>query len=323
MTTGECIIDGTDIATLGMFIDRDGSNDLLSFPTRRNPYENDWNEEDGIEVDLSVATFDAKKVIINYVMMADNYNQFKERLQAFETLHYQPGSRNIYVREFATTFILRFSAFMDYRHKGGYYNPSRKIARIAVEYWMDDPMQIYTDAISSPVGLPARYSNVSLNGIDLSKYGIIVNEVYSSALKPRSAKDVLIRKINIINGQIADDGEIGDTGVFVSKKKKSREFSIDCTMIADSTNSLLINMNALFNVLKSQLPVSLKLAYESIYCFYTKMIRFRKRTIFSHKVSVEFTIQMREVSWMELKRLLATHSGLVVISQDGKLIMAI
>lgn len=320
MSIGECIIDGTDIATLGMFIERDGSNDLLSFPTLRKPDENDWSEEDGLEVDLSGVTFDAKKVTISYVMIADNYNLFKQRLNAFEQLHLQPQDRAIYVREFAKTFILRFTEFKGYNHKGGYYNPARKRARLAVEYWMDDPLQIYTGAISSPVGDPAGYSNVALNSIDLSKYGIIVNEIYSSALRPRSAKDVLVRRVNTVHGQVADDGEIGDTGVFVPKKKKSRELILDCTMIAESTNSLLINMNALFNVLRSDMPVSLKLAYESIYCFYTKMSRFRKRTVFSRKVSVEFTIHLREVTWKQLIRLLATQQGYVIATQDGKII---
>ncbi len=122
MSAGECIIDGTDIATLGMFIERDGSNDLLVFPSRRTPDTNDWFEEDGLEVDLSGVTFDAKMVVINYVMIADNYVVFKQRLSAFENLHNQPASRSIYIREYATTFTLRFQSFVNYDHRGGYYN---------------------------------------------------------------------------------------------------------------------------------------------------------------------------------------------------------
>lgn len=323
MSAGGCIIDGTDIDTLGMFIERDGSNDLLMFPVRRNPDVNDWNEEDGIEMDIAAPTFDAKKVTINYVMIADNYNLFKQRLRAFEQLHYQPGNRAIYIREFATTFILRFEGFSGYKHQGGYYNPSRKVAKIYVDYWMDDPLQMYTSAISAPVGPSVIRSHVVLSGRDLSAYGIVVNEIYSSALKPRSAKDILVRKVNIINGQEADKMEIGQTGVFVEKKKKSRELSIDCTMTADTTNELMINMTALFGVMRSSTPISLKIAHESLYCYYTKMSRFRKAAPFSRKVRVEFTLQLKEVSWKQLIRLLASQSLLYVIStQDGKIIKA-
>lgn len=322
MTTGQCIIDGVDIATFGAFIERDGSNDLLVFPERRRPDENDWSEHDGLEVDLEGVTFEPKKVVMNYVLVADNYNAFKQRLKALETLHFQPGNRSIYIREFDSTFQLRFSGFSSYSHKGGYYNPARKRAKISVEYWMDDPLQMYTTAIGSPVGPTVIHSNVAINGIDLSKYGIIVNEVYSSALRPRSVKDVLIRKVNNIHGQIVDSGEIG-AGVYVDKTRKSKEISIDCTMIADTANQLKINLNALFNVVSADSPVSLKLAYESSYCYYVKMSRFRKRTPFSRKVSVEFTLHMREMSWRELVRLFATQNGLILTTQDGKFIKAI
>lgn len=322
MTTGQCIIDGVDIATLGAFIERDGSNDLLAFPERRKPDENDWAEHDGLDIDLEGVTFEPKKVVINYVIIADNYNAFKQRLKAFETLHFQPGNRSIYIREFDSNFQLRFLGFSSYSHKGGYYNPARKRAKISVEYWMDDPLQMYTTAIGSPVGPTAVHSNVSINNVDLSKYGIIVNEVYSSALKPRSAKDILTRKINHIHGQIADDGQIG-IGVYADKKKKSKDISIECTMIAGTANQLKINLNALFNVVSADSPISLKIAFESSYCYYVKMSKFRKRTPFSRKVSVEFTLHMREVSWREYIRLLAAQNGLVLITQDGKFIKAI
>lgn len=318
MSAGECIIDGTDISTLGMFIARNGSNDLLVFPSRRVPDINDWFEEDGLDVDLSGVTFDAKKVVINYVMIADNYPLLKQRLNAFHNLHNQPGSRSIYIREYATTFTLRFQSIVNYEHRGGYYNSSRKRAKISVEYYMDDPLQLYTSAIGSPVGPDATTARVKINSLDLSKYGITVREVYSSALRPRSVKDILIRKVENIPGLIADDGTISGSMELHTPKRKAKEIQISCAMSSDSVNNLLINMNALFTVLRSDLPLSISHTAEQSLCYYTKMSSFRKETSFSRKIRLSFTLHLQEISWSQLIKILTTKTGYAIVTQDGK-----
>lgn len=321
MSAGECIIDGTDIATLGMFIERDGSNDLLVFPSRRVPDTNDWFEEDGLEVDLSGVTFDAKKVVINYVMIADNYPLFKQRLNAFHNLHNQPGSRSIYIREYATTFTLRFQSFVNYEHRGGYYNYSRKRAKIFVEYYMDNPLEMYTSAIGSPVGPDATFAGVKINAVDLSKYGITVREVYSSALRLRSFKNVLIRTAENYPGQIADDGKITGSTELVTPKRKAKEIQISCAMSSDSVNNLLINMNALFAVLRSDVPVAFSHTSEQSFCYYTKMSSFRKETSFSWKIRVSFVLHLQEISWSQLMKVLTTQTGYAIVTQTGKRII--
>lgn len=318
MSAGECIIDGTDIATLGMFIERDGSNDLLVFPSRRTPDTNDWFEEDGLEVDLSGVTFDAKKVVINYVMLADNYPQFKQRLNAFDALHNKPASRSIYIREYATTFTLRFQSFVNYEHRGGYYNQRRKIAKISVEYYMDNPLAMYTGAIGSPVGPDGIFAGVKINAVDLSKYGITVREVYSSALKPRSFKNILIRTAENYPGQVADDGKITGSLELYTPKRKAKEIQISCAMTSDTVNNLLININSLFAVLRSDVPLTFSHTSEQSLCYYTKMTSFRKETAFARKVYVSFTLHLQEISWEQLTRLLTTQSGKAVITQTGQ-----
>lgn len=314
MTTGQCIIDGVDIATLGAFIERGGSNDLLMFPERRKPDQNDWFESDGLEIDVSDVSFDAKKVTINYVILADNYNEFKDRLNGFQMLH-NKTEVDIYVREYDTTFALRYVQSSGYRHKGGYYNYKRKIGKVYIDYIMDDPMQLYTDAIGSPVDGVATFSNVLIDNRDLSAYGIMVNDVYTSAFKPRSAKNVLVNKIHSIDGQVVDE---------VAASKGSKEIVIDCVMTASSVASLKINLNALFNVMRKNVaPVSLRLAHESIDCYYMKMSQFRKLTPFSRKIRVAFKLHLQEVSWMQLFRFLATQNGMRINTQNGKYIIAI
>lgn len=307
--TGSCIIDGTDLATLGIFIERGGSDDFLSFPDRRTPDFNDWAEYDGLDVDLSDLSFDAKKVTVNYVLTAADESAFKSRLNAFETLHFAAGYRSVFVREFNKTFQLRFTGFADYSHKGGFYKNGKKTGKIAAEYVMDDPLQLYTTAVDIPITTRATLSHVQLNGIDLSRFGIVVRDIYSTVLRPRSAKSVLERKINIISGTTAD--------VDVSPKKQPREIIIKCAMLAETLSELLTNLSALWANVNITTAVKLHAAGEGLNCYYTKMASFKKETAFNRKVKVSFDLHLQEFSEIQLARLLAAENNYLITTEDG------
>src|SRR5690606_41094810 len=58
---------------------------------------------------------------------------------------------------------------------------------------MDDPVQFFTPAIISPIFTRDSLAQITLNGHDLSRFGIVVRDIYSTVLRPRSAKPVLER----------------------------------------------------------------------------------------------------------------------------------
>jgi hypothetical protein len=311
--TGSCIIDGVDISTLGMFIERGGSDDFLSFPNRREPDQVDWPDEDGLDVDLTDCYFDAKTVKVNYVIIAEDEVTFKNNLNTFETLHFVPGYRQIYVKEFNKTFSLRFVGFSDYKHSGGLYKRAKKIGKITAEYSMDDPLQIFTDAINTPISTREYLSHISINGYDLSRFGIVVQDVYSTALRPHSAKSVMERKISNLNGAIADVG--------VTPKTQPRTIEIQCTMLAGSYSEFMTNYTALFNNLRISQPVKLNIrTNKSIYCYYNKMNSFRKLSVFAERIKVSFSIEFIEIQLVELYRLLATQLGQFIITESGEFI---
>lgn len=309
MAIGECIVDTVDLAAYGIFIERGGSDDFLSFPERRAPDFNDWAEYDGLDVDLTDLSFEAKKVQVKYVIVADDESTFKQHLNSFETLHFAPGHRSVFVREFNKTFQLRFIGFSDYRHKGGLYMPSKKSGRITAEYMMDDPLQLFTTAIDTPVSTRATPSRVTINNIDLSRFGIVVRDIYSTVLRPRSAKPVLERKINNVSGLIADTA--------VEPKKRPREIVIQCTMLADTLSELLTNMSALFANLNITTAVKLHAGGQGIECYYTKMSGFKKDTPFSRKIKVSYNLHLQEFSEIQLMRLLAAQGGQLIVTENG------
>ena len=276
------IIDGTDIRTLGMFILRNGSNDFLSFPARRDPDVNDWAEHDGLEADLSDPAFEAKKVSVQLYISAPDETTFKQRLTALETMHFAAGYRTVLVKEFGKTFQLRFLGFSGYSQKGGLAKYGRNSGRLAVEYMMDDPVQMFNPTLSLPQGEGASATHIQLNGVDLSQYGIIVKEIYSTGLRPASPKSTLERSFNHISGTWADVGII--------RKKESKQVTIDCVMSAGTLSEFYNNYNALFGVMNSTAPIELSTPDTDRLCYYKAMSNFTKLTIFSKKVRVGFQL---------------------------------
>ena len=275
------IIDGIDIRTLGMFILRNGSNDFLSFPTRREPDTNDWAEHDGLDVDLSECTFEAKKVSVQLYISAAAETLFKQRLTALETMHFAAGYRTVLVKEFGKTFQLRFLGFSGYRHKGGLAKYGQKSGRLTVEYMMDDPVQYFT-APQPPKGGAVSASHVLLDGADLSGYGIIVKDIYSTSLQPRQAKPVLERTFRTINGITADTG--------AAPKKAAKQITIDCVMTAGTLSDFYTNYNALFGAVNKAGVLVLGTRNGNFNCYYRAMGGFTKHGTFGGKVRVSFQL---------------------------------
>ncbi len=283
--TGACIIDSLDIASIDMFIERGGDSELLLFPSTREPDQNKWFESDGAEVDYDTISLKPKPVKINYYLSANDKTAFQSSLNTFKELHFQPGLRQIYLREFDKTFSLRFSKINNFSTWGGLEKQGRKRARIAVEYYDDSPAAMFNkNGILSGKGS----TFVLLNGIDFGKYGIIIREVYNTALTIKSPKTGLIREFAKMDGAITD--------TLFLPKKESRNISIDCTLLASTLEEFWINYSKLFSVLTSNLPFTLSLANsEEIICYYVAMQNIVKRRPFREKIKLDFTLKINEV----------------------------
>lgn len=277
------IIDEIDIRTLGMFILRGGSNDFLSFPNRREPDMNDWAEHDGLEVDFSDLAFSAKKISVHLYISAPDTATFNQRLNAFQALNNQPGYREIFVKEFNRTFSLRYLGCSDYEHRGGLVKPGKKSGKIVAEYSMDNPTHFFSTP-QPPVGLGAP-THVFLNGIDLSKFGIIVEEVYSTAINPGMLKPVLERSFNHLSGITADVG--------ATMKTQAKVVTIYCVMIAPTLDDFYINYNALFGVMNSPAPIELSTFSNDYLCYYKSMSGFTKYGAFDRKIKVSFQLNLQ------------------------------
>lgn len=288
---GSCTINGIDISTLGMIVMRGSDNDLLAFPERREPPQNDWFEESGIDAYLAEPRFNTKRVVMKFFLSAPDGDSYLSRLNAFRDLLYgsaQTGYRALFLNELNHTYMLRLVDVSDYKHKGGLASMLRKTGEVTCVFEMDNPLSNIALDVLVPVSERTSLANVGLNGYDLSKFGIIVKDIYSTALRIGKPKPGLTRTFEHLNGAISDVGYV--------LKRTGRQIIVDCTMMASTREEFYANRNALFNNLTLSQAVVLSYAgKQSASCYYKSMQDFEKKKPFKNGVHVTFKLHLNEV----------------------------
>lgn len=93
-------IDGKDLWTVyNMFVES-GSDGFLKYPGKKDSITHDWMDSDGIDVDLSRIFFNARDIVLNVALIADDADRFWEVYQSFIAHMKQPGLRRIEITEF-------------------------------------------------------------------------------------------------------------------------------------------------------------------------------------------------------------------------------
>ncbi len=280
--TGAVTIDGTDIYTAyGAYILKGGDNGFISFPSAKAPPTNDWPEEDGLEVYLGNRVFNEKNLTVRYRLNGDE-TTFKSRLDAFKSLHFQAGYRQIYVREFEKTFSSRFSGISGYSQRRGFSRNGDNSCVIEVDYIMDDPTQFLVLA-TEPANEGLDSTKVVLNSVDLANFGIIVRDIYSTGMRG-SAKKPLVYSSAHANGVAADTA--------YSPLKSFPLLTIKCSMSAPDKATFWQNYNTLWWVVNSGISLSMVAAEETYLCYYSAMENFEKKRPFAVRPRVEFDLKL-------------------------------
>lgn len=306
---GSCYIDNVDISAYGAFILRGGDNDFLSYPERKTPHSNDWYEQNGVEYDLSEVYFKEKKVSVKFHFAASSGVQLVSALASFRTLIAAPGEREIYMRDFDKSFSLRYVSCSNYSHRGGLAKKGSKSGDLTIVFSMDDPLQFFDPDIINPVGIFHNETHVKLGGVDLSRYGIIVNACYDSSLAFPAVKVPLSRSFQASNGL-----SVAKAKRLVYKEKK---VTISCTMRAGRRDELYTNFTALFNALRAPGLQTLTTFSGEEYCFYSSMQNFRKLRPLSISPLISFDIVLTCVDSGQVMFLLAAEDGRLFETEKG------
>lgn len=306
---GSCIIDGFDIDDLGGFILRGGDYDFLSFPERRDPLSENWFEYDGVDVDLSEIFFKEKSLTVKFHIKGETSDEFIYRLNNFYKRVSAPGYRILYSREFDRTFRLRFVSCPEYTHRGGLFKPGTKRGTLSVSFSMDDPLQLFTDrSILIPTIEGRIPSQVSINGYDLSRFGIVVTQCYNSVLKLSAAKQPLTRSFERMTGLLVSEPE--------QATFEAKQITIECIMLADNRAEFYHNYTALFNNLTLTQAIEVSTLWADNECFYTSMSDFSKFKAFKNGIHIGFKLNLTCITAGLIEYLLSTEDGYLITTED-------
>lgn len=222
--TGRFFIDGKDaFAEYGVFVQENGYNELVAFPSLKSVKSNDWHEEDGIEADLSAPVLDTKEFSMKFVFTGENYRLggFIELLSdgAYHTFNFSGIGRTYRLRMVSHT-NLDTALFLGF---------------VTLRLADDFPLDGYS--YTTPASTVPPYGDYELDGRRLTDYGIRVLEgTLSEIEKSPVVKQNLLRNIGTQGGAIYD----GERVTF-----KTKEVKISCLMRAQTLAELWQNYDAL------------------------------------------------------------------------------
>ncbi|WP_455636519.1 hypothetical protein [Parabacteroides sp.] len=298
---GQLYIDGRDAYTdFGVWITEGGYDGLLPFPELVEPDRNDWPDEDGIEPDLEKPTLKPRELNITFVrsVYGRSAGGFVEYLST-------PGYHLFRIHSLGREWSLRLI-------QGPAYEDWDMLESFTLRFTEDRPVR--PSVISGPNGggLYIPSSEYELDGVSLERYGIMVMEGKDEIMRSPTVKTNLSRTILNVDGRIYD----ADNVVFNSK-----EVTLKCCLIADSTDRFWRCYDALLNALIQPGERSLYVDYnvEEYPCYYKrtsgwKLESLRGRVVVTFNLTLEFTVfRMDGIDY-----LLATEAGELVVTEDGE-----
>ena len=226
MKSGCLYIDGVDVYTeYGVYVIEGGWMELVNLPPLKTVTSNDWQEEDGVEVDTESFVLNTREVTLKFAVSGaySRIAQFIEYLSD-RTVH------TFLCAEIGRTFRLRLvsTASLEYLPLLGF---------LSMKFADDYPLDGYTYAEPTGGGL-AAIDAYRIDGVRFSDYGVrLLKGSLAEVLKTPNVKTALLRNIP------SQAGAIYDTEGVVTYKTK--DVKLTCLLRADSLSEMWRNYYAL------------------------------------------------------------------------------
>lgn len=222
--TGDLYIDGKDAYTVyGVYILEGGYNELIAMPPLKSIETNDWQEEDGIEADLSDPVLNTRDIQIQ--IASDNYNN--RYFSLIERL--SDGSYHTFdVRNIGRVYRLRLVSVTPSSSVGDF-------ALMTLKFADDFPLNDYQYA--APVGSLSSDDSYTIDGRPTTDYDVrILQGSLSEITKTPEVKANMLRNIKMAQGAIYDPHTV---------TYKSKDIKLYCLMTSKDTETLWHNWDAL------------------------------------------------------------------------------
>lgn len=299
MMSGRFYIDGKDAFTeYGIYVQEGGYNELVAYPPLKAVTSNDWQEEDGIEPDLSEPTLNTKEFSLKIVLSGKDY-----RWGGFIELLSDKAYHTFDFREIGRSYSLRLVS-----------NPNTDLATllgfITIKLADDFPLSEY--AYKEPESSLYGSDNYELDGKPFSDYGVIVLDgTFDEIEKSPDVKTCLLRNIKKLNGALYDGEKV---------TYKAKDVKINCLMKAASLTELWRNYDALlYNLVQPEQRMLYSDETGNEYPCHYKSCSVSE-FYGSDKIWLKFTITLCFISFRleDEEFVLATETRDLVVTEDGE-----
>jgi hypothetical protein len=289
-------IDGEDIFELfGAYILSEGVNELLTFPSLKEPPRNDWPEEDGIEVDLSEPVLNSRE--LNIPFCAENANGFIDFLST-------PGYHIFNIPALGKEWKLRLVS----QGSNNYY---KIFSSFSLTFSEDSPVRATNYPAPTP-GIIIPKSDYEIDDIPFSRYGVFVSSGKDDLLKSPSVKKNLLTEI------LEKDGSVYDVGHLVFNSKES---TLQCVMAASTIPEFWKCYNAFFNdwIKPGERFLYINSIEEEYPCYYKKsdgfeIVSLTGTVIVKFNLTLVFTVfRLSDTEYI----LAAEDDSMIVLERDG------
>lgn len=293
-------IDGNDAyLQYGVYVTSGGFNELVAFPPLKSVDSNDWQEEDGVEADLSAPVLNTREIQVKFA-----FGGLFSRFCAFIELLSDGAYHEFDCAHIQRTFTLRMTQQPN-------LDVARMLGTVTIKFSDDFPMKGYK--YKAPVSEVTPSDDYSLDNTPLTDYGCrVLKGSLSEVMKTAQVKQNLLRNIKTKTGAIYD----GKRVTF-----KSKDVKLYCLMRAESLTELWRNYDALLHDLiqPEERLLSVRELEQDFPCYYKSC---QVSDFFPDgKIWLEFTLTLTFTGAFRLDDndfVLATEDGIIVFTEDGE-----
>lgn len=223
---GRLYIDGNDAyLQYGAYVVSGGWNELVAYPPLKSVESNDWQEEDGVEADLSAPVLDTREVSVKFAFgsLFSSFSQFVNMLSdgAYHDFNCAYIGRQYRLRMTQTPNL----------------DAAKALGTATIKFADDFPMQGYE--YQAPTSDIPSCTDYLIDGKPTTDYGFIVLQgTMSDVRKPAAVKQNLLRNIGTISGAEYDGKNV---------TYKSKDVKLKCLMRAETLEELWRNYDALLH----------------------------------------------------------------------------
>lgn len=312
MTTGRFYIDGKDAyAAYGVFVANNGYTGLISFPPYKELDKNDFEEENGIDVDLTSPAFSVREFAITF------YSKDYWKTVDFIALISDGSYHEYNFAEAGCRLRLRLLS-----------SPQKKIFKVMENFSMtfadDFPMKDYSHLAPEPGGIP-KQTSYEIDGVPLSDYGVyLLDGSDGEIIKMPAVKKNLLIDLPGQSGAIYD----GENVVFQKK-----DVALKCWMRSKNVSTMWQNLNALVYDLTKLTEKMDEEGYkfddagrtfysetleEEFPCYYNGLSATKFQLLSGGRAWLEFTLTLTFTSFVldGVEYLLSTEAGELITTED-------